>query len=66
METVSTGELEGLVPCPHCGNPGHGHCSCGAIICLDIRNNMKFLCPVCGQEGYMNIGEAFDINQSAG
>ena len=75
IETVSTGELEGLVPCPHCGNKGHGHCSCGVNTCLDISNPVRFegmpavrmLCPVCGKTGYMTFGGgAFNINQSAG
>ena len=74
IEAVSSGELEGLVPCPHCGSQGHGHCACGAITCLDIANlvgwegkqAIRMLCPVCSKTGYMAYGGVFDIHQSAG
>jgi len=74
IETVSTGELEGLVPCPHCGSKGHGHCACGTTICLDVTSpvvfegkpSIRMQCPVCGKTGYMTFGGSFDINQSAG
>jgi transcription elongation factor Elf1 len=74
IETVSSGELEGLVPCPYCGNQGHGSCSCGTFICLDTTNPVKnrgmsaikALCPVCGETVYMTYAESFDIKQSAG
>ena len=74
IETVSSNELQGLVPCPHCGNQGHGHCSCGVITCLDATNPIsvegmmviKMQCPVCGETGYMAAGGSFDVNQSAG
>lgn len=74
IETVSSGELMGLVPCPHCGSQGHGHCDCGVITCLDVTNPVrvggveviKMQCPVCGNVGYMGAGGSFDVNQSAG
>ena len=74
IETVSSNELQGLVPCPHCGSQGHGHCDCGVITCLDVTNPIevqgmwviRMQCPVCGKEGYMSAGGAFDVNQSAG
>lgn len=74
IETVSSNELEGLVPCPHCGSQGHGHCGCGSIVCLDVTNPIrvggavaiKMQCPVCGETGYMSAGGSFDVNQSAG
>jgi uncharacterized protein YegL len=74
IETVSTDELQGLVPCPHCGSQGHGHCDCGTITCLDITNPVrvgkmmaiKMQCPVCGKTGYMTAGGSFNVNQSAG
>ena len=74
IETVSSSELEGLVPCPHCGSQGHGQCGCGAIICLDVTNPVrvegmmavKIQCPVCGNTGYMAAGGSFDVNQSMG
>lgn len=74
IETVSSDELQGLVPCPHCGSQGHGHCECGTITCLDVTNPVrvggmmaiKMLCPVCGKTGYMAAGGSFNVNQSAG
>lgn len=74
IESVSTGELQGLVPCPHCGGEGHGHCDCGVITCLDLRQLKKIKgievieirCPVCGKVGYMGSGGDFDVNQSVG
>ena len=75
IEKVSSNELQGLVPCPHCGSQGHGHCECGTITCLDVTNpvqvggvtGIKMLCPVCGKTGYMAVGGgSFDINQSTG
>jgi uncharacterized protein YegL len=74
IETVSSDELQGLVPCPHCGSQGHGHCECGTITCLDITNPVrvggmvaiKMQCPVCGKTGYMSAGGSFNVNQSAG
>ena len=74
IETVSTDKLEGLVPCPYCGNQGHGSCACGTLLCLDIANPVeingqmaiKAICPVCGKQVVMTYGGAFDINQSAG
>lgn len=75
IETVSSNELQGLVPCPHCGSQGHGHCECGTITCLDVTNPVrvggmvaiKMQCPVCGKTGYMAVGGgSFDINQSTG
>lgn len=74
IETVSSDELEGLVPCPHCGSQGHGHCGCGAIICLDVADvvrlegamYIKMQCPVCGEPGYMAAGGEFNVNQLEG
>lgn len=74
IESVSSSELEGLLPCPHCGNQGHGHCDCGAMVCLDMENVVmvkgnpiiRMKCPVCGAEAEMGFGGSFDINQSAG
>ena len=75
IETVSSNELQGIAPCPHCGNHGHGYCACGTMVCIDVTNPVKIndvmavkmLCPVCGKTGYMaGSGEGFDINQSAG
>jgi uncharacterized protein YegL len=74
IEAVSSSELQGLVPCPHCGSKGHGHCDCGTITCLDVTNPLsvrgmlvlKMQCPTCGKTGYMSAGGAFDVSQSAG
>lgn len=74
IETVSSSELEGLVPCPHCGSQGHGHCECGTITCLDVTNPIrvqgmtviKMQCPTCGKTGYMAAGGSFNVNQSTG
>ena len=74
VETVSSDALQGLVPCPHCGSQGHGHCECGTMMCLDLKNAESFKgrpvirmkCPTCGIEGMMSFGGSFDINQSAG
>lgn len=74
IEKVSSDELEGLVPCPQCGNQGHGHCDCGTNLCLDITNPIrvggtvaiKMQCPACGKTDYMTVGGSFDINQSTG
>ena len=75
IETVSSNELQGLVPCPHCGSQGHGKCECGTLTCLDITNPVrvggmiaiKMQCPVCGKTGYMaGGGGSFDLNQSTG
>ena len=74
IESVSSGELQGLVDCPYCGNTGHGRCDCGTMMCLDLKNAESFKgmpvirmkCPTCGNEGMMSFGGSFDINQSAG
>lgn len=75
IEVVSSNELQGVAPCPYCGNQGQGHCDCGAMVCLDVTNPakingmvaIKMLCPVCGKTGYMaGSGDGFDVNQSAG
>lgn len=74
MESVSSDDLQGLVDCPYCGNAGHGHCSCGTLMCLDLRNAeiiqripvIQMKCPVCGKEGMMTFGGSFDVSQSNG
>ena len=74
IESVSSGELEGLVDCPYCGNAGHGRCDCGTMMCLDVRRVelfrgtavIRMTCPTCGNEGMMSFGTSFDINQSDG
>ncbi|OQA84440.1 MAG: von Willebrand factor type A domain protein [Lentisphaerae bacterium ADurb.Bin242] len=72
IETVSSSELQGLVPCPHCGNEGHGRCDCGTVTCYALGkgfNSMfgtKVCCPGCGKIGHMASGGVFNVGQSRG
>jgi len=73
-QTVSSEELNGIMPCPHCGNAGQGTCNCGCNTCFDVTRGetlngqaaFKYTCPSCGTADYFVIGGPFDINQSAG
>lgn len=72
IEAVSSSELLDLVPCPHCGNGGHGRCDCGTITCFAPEGGfgnmfgVKVCCPVCGKIGYMAAGGVFNVGQSNG
>ena len=74
LESVSTSELQGLRPCPYCGNPGHGRCDCDTIICFG-EDNVKVVrgqgfivvkCPVCGIEAVMGNAGDFNVRQTQG
>jgi uncharacterized protein YegL len=42
---LSSGQLFGILPCPHCGAAGAGHCPCGRLMCAD--ENARVTCPWC-------------------
>jgi hypothetical protein len=43
---VSSNRLIGVLPCPHCGNPGAGQCVCGQIFCAPASDD-PVECPGC-------------------
>ncbi len=43
--SISSHQLCGVLPCPHCPNPGAGACGCGALMCAGDEGS--YLCPGC-------------------
>jgi uncharacterized protein YegL len=65
-QTVSTGDLEGVPPCPYCENLVAVGCSCGILVCLDPRKP-RYKCPNCGIRGEGGIASGgFDVQQALG
>lgn len=64
--TISTAELSGMAPCPHCGNRvSMARCDCGQIMCLSGPG--EAVCPWCDEPGAFAAGsEDFDLQRRAG
>jgi len=58
--TGSMNAVDDYPGCPHCGNTGFVHCSCGKISCW-IGEGIH-TCPWCRKEGNVQIAESFDVS----
>lgn len=66
-QSVSTGMLRGLLPCPHCYGQAAAHCECGQLMCLSDPDHVT--CPKCQQELSFDPrggGGPFDISGRLG
>lgn len=66
--SVSTSQLNGIAPCPYCGNAVAAHCQCGKIHCCPdlAQKAVRLTCPWCGNTGdYGNVG-GFNVGGGAG
>jgi uncharacterized protein YegL len=63
---VSTAELSGVAPCPHCGNPVTiAQCGCGKLLCLQVPGEAT--CPWCEAGiAFEAGGSDFDIERRLG
>ena len=69
QESVSTEALDGIPPCPQCGNPtAFAMCSCGRLLCLG--QSAKATCPWCQENLEFDTssdGSAnFNVNRGQG
>ena len=64
--SVSTADLLGVAPCPHCGNPVTiAQCGCGKLMCL--QGPGEATCPWCESSVVFAPGEAnFDVDRRLG
>ncbi len=61
---VSTDRIGGALPCPHCGNPVWGRCTCGALLCLPA-SECTVVCPGCGSSSQF-APMSFDVSGRKG
>jgi uncharacterized protein YegL len=63
---ISTADIAGVAPCPHCGNAATiAQCQCGKLMCAGGPGDA--LCPWCGQECIFEAGVAeFEIERRRG
>lgn len=52
---LSSGQLAGILPCPHCGNEAAGKCPCGQVFCC-TPGQEELTCPGCGTPLSMSGG----------
>jgi uncharacterized protein YegL len=45
---LSSEQVFGIVPCPHCGAEGAGRCPCGRLMCAEGGDHGPVACPWCG------------------
>ncbi|HEX2211819.1 MAG TPA: TerY-C metal binding domain-containing protein [Longimicrobium sp.] len=46
---LSSKQVFGVLPCPHCGAEGAGRCPCGGLMCADDGDHVPAPCPWCGR-----------------
>jgi uncharacterized protein YegL len=46
---ISANKLEGLLPCPRCGNSTLGKCPCGTLFCCSDQSS-SIQCPICKKD----------------
>lgn len=67
-ESVNTSALDGVPPCPHCGNPtSFAICECQNLLCLDSTGLAT--CPWCSKSLQFDMssgGGNFDVNRGQG
>jgi uncharacterized protein YegL len=44
---LSSGQVLGILPCPHCRADGAGRCPCGQLMCAD--EDERVTCPACAR-----------------
>lgn len=70
VETVHTSLLDGVPPCPNCGNPtAFAMCECGHLMCLDATGMAT--CPWCNKALQFDMtpgrgNDNFSINRGQG
>ena len=63
--TVSTEQLHGMMPCPHCGNAKMAMCSfCSQMMC--IADAGRYTCPWCSKTDDYGFTGGFDVSGGAG
>jgi uncharacterized protein YegL len=63
--TVSSDQLHGMMPCPHCGNAKMAVCGfCDAKMCISGAG--QYTCPWCNQTADYNFTGGFDVSGGAG
>lgn len=67
MPSVSSSEIVGIPPCPHCQSPGAARCArCGGLMCADPERFVPVNCPHCGLylDSQGRGGGSFNVKQS--
>lgn len=63
--TVSTNQLQGMVPCPHCGNSTMAMCGhCNRMMC--IAGSGRYTCPWCNKTENYDFTGGFNVSGGAG
>jgi uncharacterized protein YegL len=69
QEIVNTSMLDGVPPCPVCGNPtAFAMCECGKLMCIDTSGHAS--CPWCQKDIQFDMSSSgsseFNINRGQG
>jgi len=66
--SVSTDQLDGNAPCPHCHDPWFAYCRCGKIHCCPelTRGTMELTCPWCGTRDMYGLSTGFNVGGGGG
>ncbi|MBQ8755747.1 MAG: VWA domain-containing protein [Lentisphaeria bacterium] len=66
-KNISSRQLTGVTPsCPHCNNPGFGHCNCDKWLCLDQEHLKNVTCPFCESTADYGNYDEFHFNGGRG
>ena len=64
---ISTSILDGVPPCPFCGNRVAVFCECKSLLCSSGAVQEPFTCPRCHQQGMLSDDRGgFDVGQVQG
>jgi len=64
---INTRMLDGVPPCPYCGNPVAVLCECQTLLCSNGSVKEPFTCPRCHRQGTLSDGSGgFDVKQVQG
>lgn len=65
--SINTGLLDGVPPCPYCGNHVAVFCECKSLLCSSGAMHEPFTCPKCHQQGMLSGDhDGFDVRQVKG
>lgn len=62
---LSSGQIIGILPCPHCENATAGKCPCGTLFCC-APGQEEVVCPGCGTDLSMSGGGDVSIQGRMG
>ncbi|MCC9608609.1 VWA domain-containing protein [Blastopirellula sp. JC732] len=66
-QSINTSQLNGVPPCPYCGNPIAVMCDCGTLSCCPTDPHAVLTCPKCKITSEVGPGYGgFDISGAEG